>query len=94
MDKIKLQKIADDNKMPIFIQTMAKGLIDGKRGMAALEIMLDRAHGKPKQKLEDDRPPLANITLTLKVNDRHNVKLGDLPHIPAQLSEPEENKHK
>jgi hypothetical protein len=89
MDKEALVKIANDDNMPIFIQIMADGLTKKNRCISSLELMLDRTHGKPKQKIESDLLPITNVTLTLKLNGRDQPKLGNIASVPKELSEPQ-----
>ena len=42
-----LVKIKEDKEMPILVHLIAKALLDPKGGFAALDLLLNRAYGKP-----------------------------------------------
>lgn len=51
LDEVKIKAIVEDKEQPMSLRIIARAML-GKDGYEILEKMLDRAHGKAKQKLE------------------------------------------
>ena len=51
LDRDELVAISKDPTRPIVMQVTAKEILDGKKGFAAIQTLLDRAHGRATQKV-------------------------------------------
>lgn len=68
LDEAKIKLIEDDKEAPMLMRVVAKRILDKKGDMDMLEKVIDRAHGKAKQKIDvtdDTHLAVPNITLNV-----------------------------
>src|SRR3990167_3187152 len=65
-----ISKVAQDKKQPMLLRIVAKGIADKKMGHEMIEKIIDRAHGKSRQKIDHvtDGYHMPVPTIVLNVN--------------------------
>lgn len=79
LDDEGMREVIDDPTMPVVMRIQARRILDENKGFEALQVIADRAHGKPTQKQELSGPDGGAVTFVLQAPEgiEVNIKQDD-----------------
>lgn len=79
LDQEGMEEVINDTEMPMVMRIQARRILDENKGFEALQVIADRAHGRPTQKQELSGPDGGAVTFVLQAPEgvEVNIKQDD-----------------